>query len=81
MNPRFGASLAVAITPDDIGRRVTVRRVVTGGFRDAVGVLESWSDGVLVVRKRDGTTAEIPEDSLIAARIVTSPPRASSTGG
>ncbi|MFF4774006.1 hypothetical protein [Microtetraspora fusca] len=49
---------------------MTTRRVVPGGFRDAVGVLESWRDGVLAVRKRDGTLVEIAEESLVAARVV-----------
>ncbi len=70
MTPRQGARLVVAITPADAGKRVTTRRVVPGGFRDAVGVLESWRDGVLAVRKRDGTLVEIAEESLVAARVV-----------
>lgn len=73
MAPHRGARLVVAITPDDVGQRVTTRRMVPGGFRDAVGVLESWRDGVLAVRKRDGTLVEIPEKTLVAAKIV--PPR------
>ncbi|MCT9932623.1 hypothetical protein N5079_20695 [Planotetraspora sp. A-T 1434] len=74
MSPHFGARLAVAITPDDVGRRVTVRRTDSGAFRDAVGVLESWRDGVLTVRKRDGTLVEIAEGTVVAAKIVP-PPR------
>ncbi|WP_203883614.1 hypothetical protein [Planotetraspora kaengkrachanensis] len=81
MSPQFGARLVVAITPEDVGRRVTVRRVDTGGFRDAVGVLESWTGGVLTLRRRDGSTVEIAEASMVAAKIVNPPPRASSTGG
>ncbi|HEY9521767.1 MAG TPA: hypothetical protein VIR33_00900 [Thermopolyspora sp.] len=73
MTPRFGARLVVAITPADLGRRVTTRRRTTDGFRDAVGVLESWRDGVLAVRKRDGTLVEIAEDTLVAAKIVRDP--------
>jgi hypothetical protein len=38
-----------------------------------VGVLESWRDGVLAVRKRDGTLVEIAEDTLVAAKIVRDP--------
>ncbi|MCC5581610.1 MULTISPECIES: putative acetyltransferase [Microtetraspora] len=73
MTPRFGARFVVAITPADVGKRVTTRRVVPGGFGDAVGVLEAWSGGVLAVRKRDGTLVEIAEESLVAAKVV--PPR------
>ncbi|GAB2945925.1 hypothetical protein ACFMQL_08735 [Nonomuraea fastidiosa] len=47
-----------------------------GGFRDAVGILVSWSDGILKVRKRDGTVVEIPEETLVAAKVVpAAPPR------
>ncbi len=70
MSARFGARLVVAITPSDVGKRVTTRRTSPEGFRDAVGVLESWRDGVLAVRKRDGTLVEIAEGTLVAAKIV-----------
>jgi hypothetical protein len=60
----------IAITPADVGRRVTVRRRSPEGFRDVVGVLESWNDGVLTVRKRDGTLVSVAEETLAAARVV-----------
>ncbi|MEU8196956.1 hypothetical protein AB0C10_24535 [Microbispora amethystogenes] len=63
----------MAITPADVGERVTTRRRDPGGYRDAVGVLESWRDGVLTVRKRDGSLVEIAEETLAAAKVV--PPR------
>jgi hypothetical protein len=66
----FGGRLVVAVVPSDVGRRVTVRRREPDGFRDAVGVLESWDDGVLRVRKRDGTLVDIPEETVVAARVV-----------
>ncbi|GAA4098105.1 hypothetical protein [Nonomuraea soli] len=69
----MAARLVVSITPADVGARVTTRRRVPEGFRDAVGVLESWDDGLLTVRKHDGTLVEIPQDTLLAARVV--PPR------
>lgn len=72
MASHLGARLVVAINPGDVGHRVTTRRAVPGGYRDAVGVLESWHDGVLAVRKRDGTLVEIPEETLVAAKIVPS---------
>ncbi|MDP9849064.1 hypothetical protein [Streptosporangium lutulentum] len=58
-----------------MGKRVTTRRRVPEGFRDAVGELEFWRDGVLGVRKRDGTLVEIAEDTLVAAKVVPDPPR------
>ncbi|MBX6384885.1 MAG: hypothetical protein IRZ07_18265 [Microbispora sp.] len=76
MAPRFAARLVVTITPADVGRRVTTRRAVPGGFRDAVGVLETWSGGVLTIRKRDGSLVEIAEDTLVAAKVVPAAPPA-----
>ena len=74
MSPRYFARLIVRITPRDVGRRVTVRRRVPEGFRDAVGVLESWQDGVLTVRRRDGSVVEIDESAMVAAKVVPDPP-------
>ena len=62
--------LRVSITADDVGRRVSVRRVSPEGFRDVVGVLESWSEGMLAVRKRDGTLVEFPAEVMAAAKVV-----------
>ncbi|GAA4222852.1 hypothetical protein GCM10023075_14700 [Streptosporangium album] len=70
MTPGLGARLNVTITPSDVGKRVTTRRRVPEGFRDAVGELEFWRDGLLGVRKRDGTLVEIPQDTLVAAKVV-----------
>ncbi|GGQ21288.1 hypothetical protein GCM10010140_59470 [Streptosporangium pseudovulgare] len=70
MAPGLGARLVITITPSDVGKRVTTRRRVPEGFRDAVGVLEFWRDGTLGVRRRDGSLVEIAEDTLAAARIV-----------
>jgi hypothetical protein len=70
------ARLVIAITTADVGARITTRRRVPEGFRDAVGILESWADGVLRVRKRDGTLVEISEETLVAAKVVpAAPPR------
>ncbi|MDP9865155.1 hypothetical protein J2S55_004421 [Streptosporangium brasiliense] len=35
-----------------------------------MGQLEFWRDGVLGVRKRDGSLVEIPQDTLVAAKVV-----------
>jgi hypothetical protein len=70
------ARLVISITSQDIGARITTRRRVPEGFRDAVGILESWQDGVLTVRKRDGSVVEIAEETLVAAKVVpVAPPR------
>ncbi|GAA0987827.1 hypothetical protein GCM10009555_067960 [Acrocarpospora macrocephala] len=62
--------LTVSISAEDVGRKVTVRRQVPEGFRDVVGILEAWSDGMLAVRKRDGTLVEFPENTMVAAKVV-----------
>ncbi|SEG98796.1 hypothetical protein SAMN05444920_11252 [Nonomuraea solani] len=70
------ARLVIAITSQDIGARITTRRRVPEGFRDAVGILVSWENGVLEIRKRDGTVVVIPEETLVAAKVVpAAPPR------
>ncbi|TYB56770.1 hypothetical protein FXF51_42420 [Nonomuraea sp. PA05] len=70
------ARLVIAITTQDIGARITTRRRVPGGFSDVVGILVSWADGVLEIRKKDGTVVTIREESLVAAKVVpAAPPR------
>ncbi|MFC4122368.1 hypothetical protein [Nonomuraea zeae] len=72
----MAARLVISITTQDIGARITTRRRVPDGFRDAVGILESWEGGVLAVRKKDGTLVEIFEETLVAAKVVpVAPPR------
>ena len=67
----------MAVTPSDVGSRVTLRRAVPGGVGDVVGDLLSWSDGVLSVRRRDGSVVAVAEADLVAARVVppAPPPR------
>ncbi len=63
----------IAVTPDDVGARVSVRRVLTDGregLGDVVGELVSWTGGVLVVRRRDGTVVEVLETTLVSAKRV-----------
>jgi hypothetical protein len=63
----------VAVTPADVGARVTLRRAVPDGVGDVVGELLSWSAGVLSVRRRDGSVVTVEESSLVAARVVPEP--------
>ncbi len=65
----------VRLTPADVGRRVTVRHrldppVHGATTTDVVGVLEAWDEGVLRVRRRDGTVAQVQEDHVVAARVI-----------
>ncbi|WP_017603495.1 putative acetyltransferase [Nocardiopsis alkaliphila] len=65
------------IDQDDVGQRVSLRiSLPGGGFTDIVGVVESWADGVLTVRRRDDSTVEVGEGDIAASRVVPPvPPR------
>ncbi|GAA0357077.1 hypothetical protein GCM10010151_53430 [Actinoallomurus spadix] len=39
-----------------------------------VGELRGWADGLLTVRRRDGTDVEVPEADLVAGKVVPPPP-------
>jgi len=65
----------VRITPADVGARVSVRARIAAEpgeptMSDTVGVLESWTDGVLRIRRRNGVLAEVDQRALIAARTI-----------
>ncbi|UQX02835.1 GNAT family N-acetyltransferase [Streptomyces sp. RerS4] len=70
-----GGLLEIRITPADVGKRVSVRRVEGGrsdapAFLDTVGVLTSWTGGVLTITRKDGVSVHIPESSLVAGKTV-----------
>jgi N-acetylglutamate synthase len=74
-----GGRLAIHITPADMGKRVSVRRVseiIEGRpvFSDTVGVLTSWSEGVLIITRRDGVAVRILESALVAGKVVPDAP-------
>ncbi|MFD3757163.1 GNAT family N-acetyltransferase [Streptomyces sp. NPDC058622] len=74
-----GGLLEVRITPADVGKRVSVRRVEPGAggspeFADTVGVLTSWYEGVLLITRKDGQAVRIAESSLVAGKIVPAAP-------
>ncbi|MFE4452415.1 GNAT family N-acetyltransferase [Streptomyces sp. NPDC056796] len=75
----MGGRLEVRMTPADVGKRVSVRRVVEARgegakFTDTVGVLTSWDDGVLSVTPRSGESVRIAESSLVAGKVVPGAP-------
>ncbi|MFD4871124.1 GNAT family N-acetyltransferase [Streptomyces sp. NPDC058412] len=75
MEINAGGLLEVRITPADVGKRVSVRRVearLSGSpeFTDTVGVLTSWDQGVLLITKKNGQSVRIAESSLVAGKIV-----------
>ncbi|MEU6757218.1 GNAT family N-acetyltransferase [Streptomyces sp. NPDC046685] len=70
-----GGRLEVRITPSDVGKRVSVRRVEAGvsgspEFTDTIGVLTSWTEGVLLITKKNGESVRIAEGSLVAGKTV-----------
>ncbi|MFE5539993.1 GNAT family N-acetyltransferase [Streptomyces sp. NPDC056492] len=70
-----GGLLEIRITPADVGKRVSVRRVEGGpsgspSFMDTVGVLTSWDQGVLTITRKSGEIVHISESSLVAGKIV-----------
>src|SRR5262245_17093433 len=67
----FVPAYIVSITPADAGRRVSVRsRTDDSMLTDVVGDLLEWTDGVLRIRRRDGSIAEVAEDRLVAGKTV-----------
>ncbi|WP_274561786.1 GNAT family N-acetyltransferase [Streptomyces spiramyceticus] len=74
-----GGRLEVRISPADVGKRVSVRRVGGSGapgekFTDTVGVLTSWDAGVLSITRKGGESVRIPESALVAGKVVPSAP-------
>lgn len=68
---RAGFRLSVSVTPEETGRRVSMRRRTEDGrFTDVVGVLERWEAGVIAVRRRDGLLVEFDAETLVAGKVV-----------
>ncbi|MFF9568051.1 GNAT family N-acetyltransferase [Streptomyces sp. NPDC014685] len=75
----IGGQLEVRITPADVGKRVSVRRVCETGpqgvkFTDTVGVLTSWDNGVLSITRKNGESVRIDESALVAGKVVPAAP-------
>nr|WP_243275040.1 GNAT family N-acetyltransferase [Streptomyces albus] len=67
--------MEVRITPSDVGKRVSVRSLTgasrgRGRFTDTLGILTSWTGGVLRITRRDGGQVEIEEASMVAGKTV-----------
>lgn len=74
-----GGRLEIRITPADVGKRVSVRRVEQGSggalaFTDTVGVLTSWNAGVLTITRKTGESVRIAESLLVAGKTVPAAP-------
>ena len=70
------------LTPDDVGHRVVVRRVLRGqsgpsggpAFADVLGDLEAWEDDLLRVRRRDGDLVLIAAADIASGKRIPPPP-------
>lgn len=75
-----GGRMEVRITIADVGKRVSVRSL-TGRpqtaprFTDTVGVLTSWTKGVLRITRRNGETVALDESAVVAGKVVPATPR------
>ncbi|GAA2725857.1 MULTISPECIES: GNAT family N-acetyltransferase [Streptomyces] len=74
-----GGGPAVRISATDVGKRVSIRRLNEPGssperFTDTVGVLTSWTAGVLRITRRSGEVVEVAESTLVAAKVVPQAP-------
>lgn len=69
---RRAAVLAVRVCPADVGRRVSVRERLPDGrtMSDTVGHLQGWTDGVLTIRRRNGSLVHVAADALVAGKVV-----------
>ena len=65
----------IRITPADVGVRVSVRARTHADppMTDAVGWLRSWTEGILAIERRDGSTALVAEADLIAGKVLPPP--------
>jgi hypothetical protein len=43
-------------------------------YGDVIGILESWSCGTLVIRRRDDTVVSVAEADVVAGKPVPPPP-------
>ncbi|MFJ9039391.1 GNAT family N-acetyltransferase [Streptomyces sp. NPDC102406] len=71
--------LELRLTPADVGKRVSVRRMdeePSAGrkFTDTVGVLTSWNNGVLLITRRSGERVSIDASTLVAGKVVPAEP-------
>ena len=71
MSPSYALRYELSITAADVGARVSIRRKLPdGGLGDVLGELTGWSKGVLTVRRKDGSSAAVAEEDLVAGKVV-----------
>ncbi|MGH8834373.1 MAG: GNAT family N-acetyltransferase [Actinomycetes bacterium] len=73
---RVRPGYVVRVRPADVGSRVSVRTISGERYRDVVGELLSWADGILRIRRRDGSIVDVAENLVVAGKVVPpGPPR------
>ncbi len=66
-----GVRYTVDVGPGDSDVRISLRRrLPDGGLGDVLGHLVSWVDGVVTVRRRDGSEVTVEEHDVVAAKRV-----------
>lgn len=70
-----GGRLEVRITASDVGKRVSVRSLTGSGdsgatYTDTVGVLTSWTAGVLSITRRGGESVRVSASDMVAAKAI-----------
>ena len=64
------------VGPGDSDVRISLRRrLPEGGYGDVLGVLESWADGLVKVRRASGELVEIAAADVIATRRIPPAPQ------
>ena len=71
----------VRIRPADVGSRISVRSISGERYRDVVGELLGWADGILRIRRRDGSIVDVAEDLVVAGKVVPPAPRRPARAG
>lgn len=79
--PHLGGHYVLAVTPADVGARVSLRRRLAAPpadgrevYGDVLGDLLAWTGGELLVRTRDGAEVRIEEATLVAGKKIPPPP-------
>ena len=63
------------VGPGDSGMRISLRRRLPDGrLGDVLGVLQSWSEGVVTVLRASGETVTIEAADVVATKRIPPPP-------
>jgi len=63
------------VGPGDSGMRISLRRRYPDGmYGDVLGILESWTDGVVSVRRASGELVVMDATDVVATRRIPPPP-------